>query len=445
LTTTAGTTEAAACILTVFFWGGVAEASGIALRQQSTSAARNSYAGATAGADDPTYMFFNPAAIAKSKGNVAIGSGWLIYSNAKIKGSASTVAGLPIDGGDGETNEFFLLPNFAVTTEVLDGLTLGINLASPYGLGTIYGNSWEGRYHATDSQLFSAEVMPTLAYEVTQSLTVAGGLRVLYVDASLENAVDFGTIGTVVLPLAGGPVVLGGTDGFTKLKADDFGIGFSLGAIWQVTPSTKLGVSYRSRTDLTLEGDATLNTAGNPVNDTIAGAIGLSSMSVEADLTLPQSVRFGVHHQLTPEWSIAADVEWTDWSSVDRLEIVSSSTGAVVDTRILEWEDSFAFSIGTTYRADENWAFRFGVMYDQSPVPDSTRGPIVPDTDRIMLGLGAEYALSNSVSVIAGYQFAYFLPGDIELSAADNPTAGNFEADIRSMAHLMSVGLRISF
>ena len=38
-----------------------ANAGGFAVKEQSTAAQGNSFAGATAGAEDVTYMFFNPA------------------------------------------------------------------------------------------------------------------------------------------------------------------------------------------------------------------------------------------------------------------------------------------------------------------------------------------------------------------------------------------------
>ena len=42
---------------------GMPQAAGFALKEQSTTAQGNAFAGATAGADDVSYMFFNPAAL----------------------------------------------------------------------------------------------------------------------------------------------------------------------------------------------------------------------------------------------------------------------------------------------------------------------------------------------------------------------------------------------
>ncbi len=439
-------TFASVLVLAALCTGGdSAFAGGFALRQQSTSAVGNAYAGATAGADDASYMFFNPAAISLQDGSTAIASGWMIYADVELDANASNVTGAQVSGEDGHSRELFFLPNLAMTTEATDDVTLGFNLTSPFGLGTFYGDSWAGRYYATDSKLVSAEVTPTIAYDVTDALSVAAGLRVIYVDASLERAIDFATIGSVLIPAGGGPVIPGGTDGFSKLEANAFGYGFTLGMLWQITPATRIGLSYRSEIDLDLDGNAKVNTAGNPVNDVIAAAAGVSSTPAEADLTLPRSARISIHHDLTTKWSVAADVEWTDWRSLDQLDVRSKTDGTSIEVLELDWDDAFAVSVGATYRKSKEWTFRLGAMYDQSPIPGSTRGPIVPETDRLNLGLGVEYGLSDYFSVLAGYQFAYFLPGDINLSAADDPAAGNLQADIDATAHAISLGVKLTF
>ncbi len=50
----------AACLLPA----GTGLASGFAVREQSASALGNAYAGGAAAAEDPSYMFYNPAALA---------------------------------------------------------------------------------------------------------------------------------------------------------------------------------------------------------------------------------------------------------------------------------------------------------------------------------------------------------------------------------------------
>jgi long-chain fatty acid transport protein len=51
-------------------------------------------------------------------------------------------------------------------------------------------------------------------------------------------------------------------------------------------------------------------------------------------------------------------------------------------------------SLGTEYRASPDWTFHGGAGFDQTPVPDTTREPRIPDADRVWVALGATYRLS---------------------------------------------------
>ena len=58
--------------------------------------------------------------------------------------------------------------------------------------------------------------------------------------------------------------------------------------------------------------------------------------------------------------------------------------------------------MGTTYRPNSQWALRFGVAYDQSPIEDVHRTPRIPTGDRIWVALGASYAINPSMAIDAG-------------------------------------------
>ena len=55
-----------------------ASASGFYLKEQSAAAQGNAYAGATAGAEDISYSYFNPAGLTRHSGtNIQIGGTWI--------------------------------------------------------------------------------------------------------------------------------------------------------------------------------------------------------------------------------------------------------------------------------------------------------------------------------------------------------------------------------
>lgn len=80
-------------------------ASGYALREQSASAIGNAFAGATAGAEDLSYMFFNPAALTRQSGSQLLGVTHVILPQLEFHGGrASTAAGTSISGSEDGRN-----------------------------------------------------------------------------------------------------------------------------------------------------------------------------------------------------------------------------------------------------------------------------------------------------------------------------------------------------
>lgn len=131
------------CFATVALLAGIwttpAGAAGFALKEQSATALGNAFAGATAGADDLSYMFFNPAVPAWQSGNQAVGVVSYILPQAELRaGSAATGGGVPIGGGDGggDVAEDFLVPAFYAMWEANPDLKLALAVNVPFGLET---------------------------------------------------------------------------------------------------------------------------------------------------------------------------------------------------------------------------------------------------------------------------------------------------------------------
>jgi long-chain fatty acid transport protein len=54
-----------------------------------------------------------------------------------------------------------------------------------------------------------------------------------------------------------------------------------------------------------------------------------------------------------------------------------------------------AFHLGGQYQLNPAWVLRGGYIFDQSPVPERTLGPMVPDSDGHLLSLGMGYTKDN--------------------------------------------------
>ena len=128
-------------------------AGGFALKEQSSTAQGTAFAGAAAGGEDISYMFFNPAAIALHPGTNVHNSVSYIAPVAETKNAAgTTVVGTPITGTgrSGDIGVDALVPALYSSFQVTDEIFLGLAVNAPFGLATDNPNGWVGRYHGTD-------------------------------------------------------------------------------------------------------------------------------------------------------------------------------------------------------------------------------------------------------------------------------------------------------
>ncbi len=115
---------------------------------------------------------------------------------------------------------------------------------------------------------------------------------------------------------------------------------------------------------------------------------------------MPASITGGLTQQITENFSLSADVQFTQWHTFDQVLVDSDNPDFVFHE---EYRDTWMFSIGGVYRVNEAWTLRAGVGFDESPVVDAFRDTGVPDKDRYMIGVGFGYNITPSVSLDVGY------------------------------------------
>ncbi|GGX97842.1 membrane protein [Litchfieldella qijiaojingensis] len=418
-----------------------AMASGFQVREQSAKTLANALSNAAAGAEDVSFMAYNPAAIGNIDGTQVAGGLAYIDANFELNNAEASNFGVDFDrGGSRQGGETALVPSFAAKTQLNDRLDLGLAIYSPYGLSTKYDRDWIGRYHAIETELVTIDIQPTLNFRVNDRLSLAAGLRAEYADATLSNAIDLGAS-------AGQP---GQHDGFGEVTGDDWGYGYILGALFQVTDKTRLGASYRSEIDLTLEGDAKFRATDATSQAVLDGAQALGTLTDgggRAELTTPATLNLGVYHQLTDRLALMANAEWTDWSSFDELvvEFDDNTPDSVTEEN---WDDTWAFSVGANYALNEQWLLRAGLGYDPTPVPSSRfRTPRVPDSDRRWATIGATYMPTPNLGITAGYMRVFGKDVDIDQDATDtgNASRGNLEGTYDVSADVVALSVDYRF
>lgn len=419
-------------------------AAGFQVREQSAKTLSNAFSNAAAGAEDASFMAHNPAAIGNIDGTQIAGGLSYIDANFELNDAEASNFGIDYDrGGSRQGGETAWVPSFAAKTQLNDRFDLGLAIYSPYGLSTKYDKEWIGRYHAVKTELMTVDFQPTLNYRVNDRLSLAAGLRAEYADATLSNAVDFGTAAAG----AGNPFATPGqNDVIAEVTGDDWGYGYTLGALFQVTDKTRLGASYRSKIDLSLEGDLKVE-GTDPVSDAAVDAGLVTGTGGTADLTTPANLNLGVYHQLTDRLALMANAEWIEWSSFDEL-VVEFEDGRDPSVTEENWDDTWAFSVGANYALNNQWLLRAGLGYDQTPVPSSRyRTPRVPDSDRRWATIGATYMPTPELGITAGYMHVFGKDVDMDQDATDtgNASRGNLSGTYEVSADVLALSVDYRF
>jgi len=357
-------------------------ASGFALNEQSVSGMGLSFAGRSSAADDASTVFGNPAGMARLKRDeVSLGVA-AIHAKTDISNASGSATG---------TNDGDMVPDTGVpmgyyVKPLDDKVAFGIGVYAPFGLATDYESSFQGRYEAKKSFVRVVTLQPTLSYRFNEHFSVGVGPTFNRIDGELTSALD-------------NPVP-GAADGKVKIKGDDVAVGFNVGALYEFSPQTRVGVTYRSRVKYELEGNTQVSAGG-----VLAGLAGKYDASL--DITTPESVDMSFTHEIDDRWTVYAGSTWTRWSRLKEIRVENENApgplGAITEEQ--NWHDTWAHAVGLSYKVNPQWVLRTGLAFDQSPTNNTNRSPRIPSGDRTIFSLGAGWSPTDDMTIDVAYSY----------------------------------------
>ncbi|MEM7278689.1 MAG: outer membrane protein transport protein [Pseudomonadota bacterium] len=336
-------------------------------------------AGAPAGTDDAATIVHNPASATRLENNQLFGAAGALIPKVKFDTEYSS----PRNGFDNGDDAGVLTPSgsMAYVHDVgSDKWAAGIYLAGAAGAGLDYGNKWSGRYQAEEVSLVLATLAPTIAYKLTDKLSIGASLQYWYANLELKVAVPRLNITR--------------PDGRATIDGDDTGFGYTAGVMYELTDRTRFGVLYQSELEPDFDGDLKLQFPDGPppAEDGI-------DVAANTELTLAEYVRLAMHHDMDENWSVYLTVGWDNWSRLNNV-LLSTERGSVgIPT---QWRDTYHYAWGTQYRLDDKWTVTTGFAYDTNPVNARNRNAQLPVDRQIRLAVGARYDLRETLS-IGGY------------------------------------------
>lgn len=382
-----------------------AGASGFQLLEQNASGLGNAYAGSTTSTDNASTIFYNPAGMTELQNREFATGLTLIKPSYKFRNNGSNVSPATTGNDGGDAGNLAALPNAYFSMALAGDWYAGVGFGSPFGLSTHYDPDWVGRFHSIEFDVKTYNINPSLAWRVTDALSLGVGLNWQRMEAKYER---MAAVASSALPSAYWPLV---QNTHVTLDATSEAWGWNAGGLLKLGSGTKLGLSYRSAIKHDLSG--TLKSSNQTISPDVLAS---------ASLKLPDTLIASVSQQIGPNWELLGDVSRTGWSKIDSIAIMRDSgaqAGSTAQTLDAHFRDTWRVALGATQRLDDRWKLRYGVAWDQTPVRNAaSRLVSLPDNNRLWLTLGAGYAIDKASRIDVGT--AYLIVKD---TAIDNDQA----------------------
>ncbi len=384
--------------ISTFTWG-----AGFKIPEQGTKAMGMGLAW-TAQASDPSAIYFNPAGVARLKGQqLLLGGTSILADGSEFAGTVKGVGPTDESGRD----QFFVTPLFYYTYQANDRVVVGVGVNSPVGLSRTYDVNKLVRFSLQHVKLQTIIITPTIGIKLNDTIAIGFGAAFMHGFAELDQQVS----------------------SIADFHLDGEGNTYGWNAGILITPGdiVRFGVSFRSGYNLDIRGDGVLSTP-----------FGKSKAQGFTMIKMGDIINAGLALHLAPV-TVEFDYDYTNWSVFRNLDIILSNDvgiGTTIIPKPKNWNNAAAYRLGARYDFSPKCYGSAGIFYDETPVPAATLGAELPDADRVgyTLGGGCNW---GKISLDVAYLFMNYNDRSI-----DN---ASFNGTWKNEAHLFGVNLVYKF
>lgn len=324
-------------------------------------------AGQAARAQDASTIVTNPAGMTRLPDHMFTGGLQVMGGDIPYQ--------LDESGRRSPGNIMNLFPNASgfYTQKLNDDFYAGIGMYGNFGLATDYGN-WAGDRLLKKSAMVAMTLSPSLAYKLSDKVSLGGSVNVNYGLLSLTRNVD--------------------GDDQTE-KDHDWAMSYRLGLLMELTDQTRAGLTWNSRTkyDFNIDAKARFPNLPNVEYD----------LPITAQIQAPQQIMLSLVHDLNKQWSVMGDLGWQDWSQFGSPQI--SVVGQDLD-KTNRLKDTWHTALGVQYRPTEQWRVNAGVAFDSSIYESQSDVALsLPTGDEWRFATGAQYQVTPQSNV--GFAVSY--------------------------------------
>jgi len=380
----------------------------------------------------PQSLYFNPAGLVSDKQGHAV--------DADLTGLQSQFKG-PIDNTNApiESEKKTLTPFgvfYGITTDEKMGFGFGVYTSAGsqakfenLTIGNVSGNKVE-------TDLTVVEVAGGVGYRIMQGLKVGVAYRILMSSGAFSFVQRNPAAPTNAIVNAE----------VKDLKGQDY-MSYKIGAQYDLSENTKIGLSYRSQTDLVLKGKF-----GGMVN-TPTTDLAIDENDATVKTTLPQAVTLGVAQKFGAAWNTYAEYVWTQYSRVEHVTLDGklsrsggTNIGTVADAPDLEqgWHDQHQVKLAGEY-AGFGMPIRFGYIWtSQVTNDDFARASFTAPGNAHTVTLGTGYAFNEKMSLDGALDYTT-VKGEGNGSAAGVTTGDIRQGEHTTTAYALHLGFSYAF
>lgn len=399
-----------------------------------------------ANANGADASYYNPAAMVfnEDRSQLEADLTYIHLTEIDFDGTVTTPLGPlnPFGGGvisESSEKEDFLVPAFHYVSPAVNNARFGLSVTVPAGLT----KRWKGfaQYAAEEFTLKTVEINPTVGYKVNDRFSVGGGVRAVYSDGDVKS--------TFYYPTAAGTLI-----NKRDLEGDSWDFGYNLALHFKPNEQTKLSATYRSKIELTVEGDAVLTSGAIPQSPA-PPLFNPYDGDASVEVPIPAALNIAAAFDVTPSTTLELVYERTYWSAYDELDFDYDVAFASIilpgptphpfasfdAPQDRDYEDTNTYRIGLTHQYNDQWKLMAGFAYDETPVPEDTLGFELPDSDAKIYSVGVEYKMDDKLSF--GGAFLY---DDKDSRSVDRPPNDSIDGKFEgAKAYLLTLGLKYNF
>ncbi|MDR3501390.1 MAG: outer membrane protein transport protein [Legionella sp.] len=396
-------------------FGVSAHAAGFQLNETSTSLQGTAMAGSAAQANDVSAMFSNPATLSTLSGfqayigasqifpNMSMSQGKAVHT-FNVPGTPPSNFSTPVSGDAhrNNLNKSVFIPNGYIGWHFFNNkFSFGVAVLEPYYMSNNYSRDSVLRFASVKSEINSVNINPSIAYQVNEQWSFGVGFQAQYLKTVFSN---FNGIYTAIPAI---DTYLAATRP-SYVEGDNWGYGYTLGALYQPNPLTRLGIGYRSQISSRQMGYAELFTLPGeamvpaPASTFLANVESYATTNLKTPGVLTMSAARDIN-----AWTVKATAQVSFWNGMNRFSIETPDGFNQLSTGPMKWRDAWFGALGVDYRVNPSWIARGGVAYDETPVSKKFNDPRFPDADRVLLNFGLSYVINKYLSLDGAYSHIF--------------------------------------